>query len=83
LRDAIEMEWAGIPAVAVVHQALAGSADAMLKMSKMPGYPYLRIPYPTPPTGVWPEEHCRQLAEGLVGPIVERLTAQRQAVGSR
>jgi len=54
----------------------------MLKMSKMPGYPYLRIQYPTPPTGVWPEQHCRELAAGLVEPIVERLTAQRQAVGS-
>jgi hypothetical protein len=78
LRDAVEMEWAGIPAVAIVHEALSGSADAMRKMSKMPDYPYIRIPYPTPPTGVWPEDQCSALAEQLLPQIVERLTAERR-----
>jgi len=73
------MEWAGIPAVAIVHEALSGSADAMLKMSKMPGYPYIKIPYPTPPTGVWPEPECKAVAEGLLPQIVERLTTRREA----
>ena len=71
------MEWAGIPAVAIVHEALSGSADAMRKMSKMPDYPYIKIPYPTPPTGVWPEDQCKALAGQLLPQIVERLTAER------
>ena len=74
MRDSIELEWAGIPAVAIVHEALAGSADAMRRMSKMPEYPFLKIPYPTPPTGVWPSEECTALAEQLLPSIIERLS---------
>jgi hypothetical protein len=80
LRDAIEMEWAGIPAVAIVHEALAGSADAMKKMSRMPDYPYLKVPYPTQPTGIWPDGECAAIVEALVPQIVERLTAKREKV---
>jgi hypothetical protein len=77
VRDSIELEWAGIPAVAIVHEALAGSADAMRRMSKMPSYPFLNIPYPTPPTGLWPAEECAALAAQLLPEIVGRLTAER------
>jgi len=78
LRDAIEMEWEGIPAVAIVHEALAGSADAMKKMSHMPDYPYLRIPYPTQPTGIWPEEQCDSVVEALIPQIAQLLARNRE-----
>ena len=73
------MEWAGIPSVAIVHEALAGSADAMKKMSRMPDYPYVRVTYPTPPTGIWPQAECEALIERLLPQIVERLLAPRGA----
>ena len=56
------MEWVGIPSVAIVHEALAGSADAMKKMSRMPDYPYVKIPYPTQPTGIWPDSDLLHVA---------------------
>jgi hypothetical protein len=82
LRDAIEMEWAGIPAVAIVHEALAGSADAMKKMSKMPDYPYAKIPYPTPPTGIWPDAQCAAVVDALLPQVLEQLTAKREKVSA-
>jgi hypothetical protein len=80
LRDAIEMEWVGIPSVAIVHEALAGSADAMKKMSKMPDYPYVKIPYPTQPTGIWPESECDAVVEALLPQLLDQLTTKREKV---
>lgn len=77
------MEWAGIPSVAIVHEALAGSADAMKKLSRMPDYPYVRIPYPTQPTGIWPGSECDAIVESLLSQIFERLTATRERVEAR
>jgi hypothetical protein len=69
------MEWAGIPAVAVVHEALAGSADAMLELSGMSGYPYVKVRFPVPPSALWSPEVCAQVADAVVPEIVGRLTA--------
>ena len=74
MRDSVEMEWAGIPAVAVLHEALAGSADAMLQPSGMAGYPYVKVLYPTPPSALWSPEVCAQVADAVVPGIVARLT---------
>jgi hypothetical protein len=46
LRDAIEFEWAGRPAVAVVTDALVGAAEQMKRVSRMPEYPYVVTPFP-------------------------------------
>jgi hypothetical protein len=74
LRDAIELEWAGIPAVAIVHEALRGSAHAMRTMSGMPNYPFLEIPFPLPPVGPWTPEELDGLAAALVPGIIRQLT---------
>jgi len=46
LRDAIELEWAGRPTVAVVADALVGAAEQMKRISRMPEYPYIVTPFP-------------------------------------
>jgi len=76
VRDSVEMEWAGIPAVAVVHEALAGSADAMLELSGMAGYRYVKVRFPVPPSALWSPELCGEVAAAVVPEIVERLTAR-------
>jgi hypothetical protein len=63
LRDSLEMEWAGIPSVAIVHEALAGSANSMRVISKMPDYPFLEVRFPLPP-----------LCTELLPKIVDQLT---------
>jgi hypothetical protein len=74
LRDAIELEWAGLPAVAVVHEALAGSADAMRLMSGMPQYPFLEVKFPLPPVGPWTPEQVDELCDELLPHVIEQLT---------
>jgi hypothetical protein len=46
LRDAIELEWAGRPAVAIVTDALVGAAEMMKRVSRMPEYPYAVTAFP-------------------------------------
>jgi len=75
VRDAIEMEWEGIPAVAIVHEDLAGSANAMKKISKMEDYPFIEIRKPLPAVGEWTDEEVEALCEELVPQIEARLTA--------
>ncbi len=69
------MEWAGIPAVAVVHEALAGSADAMLMLSGMKDYPYVRVRFPIQPTALWSQQECESVAEAILPEILARLVA--------
>jgi hypothetical protein len=74
LRDSLEMEWAGIPSVAIVHEALAGSANSMRVISKMPDYPFLEVHFPLPPVGVWTADQIDALCDELLPKIVDQLT---------
>ncbi len=74
MRDSVEMEWEGIPAVAIVHEALAGSARSMKTISKMPNYPFLEIKFPLPPVGVWTDEQIAHVCDELLPEIVHQLT---------
>lgn len=68
------MEWAGIPAAVVIHEALAGSADAMKKISHMPNYPYVVVGASLPAVGVWTEAETDAMCEELLPQIVYLLT---------
>jgi hypothetical protein len=75
LRDAIELEWAGVPAVAIVHQSQEGSAKAMALVSGMPDYPFITLGYPYVPLAVWSDDEVREAAEKVVDAVRRRLTA--------
>jgi hypothetical protein len=68
------MEWAGIPSVAIVHEALAGSANSMRIISKMPEYPFVLVPFPLAPVGVWSNEEIESLCDDLIPQIIDQLT---------
>jgi hypothetical protein len=68
------MEWVGIPSVAIVHEALAGSANSMRVISKMPDYPFLEVPFPLPPVGEWTDTEIESLCDELIPQIVNQLT---------
>jgi hypothetical protein len=72
-RDAIEMEWAGIPAVPIVHEALFGSAEAIRKMSKMPDYPVVKVGYPAAPTAVWADDLLEKVLDLIEPQVLARL----------
>ena len=72
MRDAIELEWAGIPSACIVHTELTGSAKAIARISGHEEYPFLTIGYPHIPTAVWTPDEVKALAEEMA-PIVRKL----------
>ena len=74
LRDAMELEWAGVPSVAVVHRALAPALQTMAEMSGMPDYRYVIVDYPHLPIARWdPDEVAiiaKQVAPGVLDALV-------------
>ena len=76
MRDAVELEWSGIPSVAVVHQAMYGSARAIARISGMPEYPFLTVDYPHVPLVVWTPEEIREVAKEVAPKVVAHLTKQ-------
>jgi hypothetical protein len=74
LRDAVELEWAGIPSVAIIHESMAGTARAMARVSAMPDYPFVTVEYPHMPLAVWTPDEMRDIARDVVAAVVERLT---------
>jgi hypothetical protein len=75
IRDALELEWSGIPAVCIAHEALAPSIDAMEAISGAPGYPYLRVTFPTQPNAPLSPAECRHWATTLTPAIAGLLVA--------
>jgi hypothetical protein len=74
LRDAIELEWEGIPSVAIIHDAVRGSAEAMARLSGAPDYPFVLADYPWPPTAGWSDEEIARLARELAPEVRALLT---------
>jgi len=72
----VELEWAGIPSVAVVHHAMYGSAKAVARISGMPDYPYLTVDYPHVPLAIWTDEEIAEVAGDLAPKILELLTRE-------
>ncbi|MBW2271309.1 MAG: hypothetical protein JRH16_22385 [Deltaproteobacteria bacterium] len=75
MRDAIELEWAGIPSVAIIHTAVEGSARAMAKLSGVPDYDFILVDYPYIPTAIWSEAEIRDLAKEVAPRVLRALTA--------
>lgn len=70
----MELEWAGIPAVAIVHEAMEGSARAMARVSGMADYEFLTVPYPHIPLAVWTDDEIDEVARALAPQVLARLT---------
>ena len=74
MRDAVELEWAGIPSVAIIHESMAGTARAMARVSAMPDYAFVTVDYPHMPLAVWTPDEIRDIARDVVAAVIERLT---------
>jgi hypothetical protein len=74
LRDSVELEWAGVPSVAIVHESMAGSARAMARVSGMPDYEFCTVPYPHIPLAVWTDDEIDEVAGLLAPQLLARLT---------
>ena len=74
MRDAVELEWAGIPSVAIVHETMAGTARAIAGVSGMPDYEFVTLDYPFVPLAIWTDDEIDEAARLVVPHIMCRLT---------
>jgi hypothetical protein len=74
MRDALDLEAAGIPAVCVVHSALVPAVKAMARLVGAPEYPMVVVDYPHNPTAVWTKEEAHDLAGQIVDAVRACLT---------
>ncbi len=77
MRDAIEMQWAGIPAVAIAHEELKGAVDAMKQISRAPSTPYILVPRPWQLV-MWTREETDALVEQILPQVIELTIGQER-----
>ena len=75
----MELEWAGIPSVAIVHESMEGTARAMARVSGMPDYGFVTVGDPHIPLAVWTAEEINDVARELAPKLIARLTAGPEA----
>ena len=73
MRDAVELEWAGVPSVAIIHYEMTGSAKAIARISGHPDYPMITVDYPYIPTATWSDDEIEILAKHLAPQVRELL----------
>lgn len=74
MRDAVELEWEGIPSLPIIHQSVRGSAESMAKLSGVPDYPFLIVDYPYIPTAMWTDDEVAKLAGEISDSVLAMLT---------
>jgi hypothetical protein len=79
MRDAIELEHAGIPSVAIIADALVSPVNFMREMSGVPDYPYCITPFPV---GNLTPEETAQRGETLAPEVLLLLTRSDREGGS-
>jgi hypothetical protein len=73
MRDALDLEAAGIPAVCVVHDALVPAVKALAQFLGAVDYPVVTVGYPHDPSGHWTKEEAFELAEQIELGVRQRL----------
>jgi hypothetical protein len=74
MRDAIELDWQGIPSVWVGHRAVEASARAIARLVGVTDYPMVFTTYPYVPTASWTHEEALTLARELAPAVRHALT---------
>lgn len=74
----MELEWAGIPTVCIVHRELRDSAGAIARISGHPDYPMITVDYPWIPTATWSDEEITTLAATLAPVVRDHLLGRTQ-----
>ena len=76
VRDAVDLEAIGIPAVCIVHTALVPAVRAMSRLIGNADYPVVIVEYPHNPTGAWTKDEAAEIAAQVAPLVRQRLTAQ-------
>jgi hypothetical protein len=73
LRDALDLEAAGIPAVCIVHDSLVPAVRALAKFLGAPDYPVVNIGFPHDTSAHWTKDEATDVADRIVGAVRARL----------
>ncbi len=65
MRDAIELEQVGIPALTICHIVLEPSARAVAKIAGFPDYPVLTVGHPYVPLATWSDDEAHELGHAI------------------
>jgi hypothetical protein len=68
----MELEWHGIPSVAIVHEGMEGGVRALARLSGMPEYRYVVVRYPHAVHPGWDDDELAEVV-GEVVPLVRAL----------
>ncbi|NRA07628.1 MAG: hypothetical protein HRU02_05665 [Myxococcales bacterium] len=60
--------------MAIIHEAVRGSAQSMAKLSGVPDYDFLLVDYPWIPTAIWDEGEIQRLAKEVAPRVLAKLT---------
>jgi hypothetical protein len=74
LRDALDLEAVGIPAVVVVHRELVPAVQALARLLGAPDYPFVIVDYPASPNGMWSADEANQIAADILDAVRAGLT---------
>lgn len=80
MRDAIELEAAGIPTVAVIHEGLHGAATAICRLGGVDDYAFATVPFPHPTIATWSDDEILEIARDVTPRVVELLTSSSPEV---
>ena len=75
MRDAIDLEAQGIPAVCVVHAALVPAVKAIARLVGAPECPIVILDYPHNPTAMWEKDEAVAVGSRIVEGVYACLTA--------
>jgi hypothetical protein len=73
IRDALDLEAAGIPAVCVVHDALVPAVRALAAFLGTADYPVVTVGYPHDPTAHWTKQEAAEIADLVALGVRQRL----------
>lgn len=74
LRDALELEAAGIPAVLLLHDALLPGVNELSRFLGVAHEPAMvRVGYPHNPTATWNKDECLEIAEAIAAAVHHQL----------
>jgi len=83
LRDALELEAIGIPAVVVVHAALIAAVNALNQFLGGGDQAIVRFGYPHDPTAHWTKEESADIAEMIAEAVRDQLVRVPANAGVR
>ena len=62
--------------MAIIHNSMHGTAEAMAAVSGMPDYPFITVDYPHVPLVVWTDEEIREVAREVAPKVMAHLIKQ-------